>query len=165
MTATKRPTSTRKKRSRKKPQNKVVFYVAEIESWDWGFLFGLAGRPREADPYHDFRHLTLKGKLLRPSKYEGQSIEMRCIPDPDLNAGAREERSPIAAGSIDIYGGEMSALFGVPLDVLPSLLTMLTAEKLRYAILQGGPMRYRKTSLTSIRLEMNITEDDLWEEE
>ena len=55
----------------------------------------------------------------------------------------------------------MSGVFSMPSDALPSLLTMATAGRLRYVVMQGEKLRYGQASMKSFRFEMKIDEDDL----
>lgn len=52
-----KPKATGKKKRRRAPREEIVDYVVEIDGWDWGYSLSLNTMPREADPYHEFRHL------------------------------------------------------------------------------------------------------------
>lgn len=49
----------------------------------------------------------------------------------------------------------------MPADVLSPLLTMLTAGKIKYVVLQGAKLRYGRGQLDHYSLEMTMNEDDL----
>lgn len=161
MTKALRTTPKRKKRRTDKPSNEIVFYVVEIESWDWSFWFGVSNMPEYDGPYDDYRHLNIFGKVLRPQKYAGEQIRVSFLPNEHLNRGQREKSDPIAIGSIEARKGKMSAVVSMPADVLPALLTMATADQLRYIVMDGEKPRYGHGSLKSFRLDMTYDEDDL----
>jgi len=78
-----------------------------------------------------------------------------------LNEGQRERDSPIGIGSLNLHRRHLQGIFPMPADALPMLLTMLTADKLRYVVMSGEQMRYGHARIQSFRMEMSIDEDDL----
>jgi hypothetical protein len=62
-------------------------------------------------------------------------------------------------GSMNLHR-EAQAIFSLPADALPSLLTMLIGEKFRHIVLHGTSLRYQQASAHSFRFEMQINEDD-----
>jgi hypothetical protein len=60
------PKARRKKRPRRSPEE-IVNYIVAIEDWDWGYSFSLNAERQPMDPYHEFRHLQIRGRLLQPS--------------------------------------------------------------------------------------------------
>jgi hypothetical protein len=57
----------KRKRRRRAPRAEYVDYVVEIESWDWSYWLALNMERHPLDPYHEHRHLQIKGRLLRPT--------------------------------------------------------------------------------------------------
>ncbi|MCA6098156.1 hypothetical protein [Bradyrhizobium australafricanum] len=55
------PKPTRKKRKRR-PHEEDVYFVVAIEDWDWGYSLSLNTDKKAIDPYHEFRHLHLRGR-------------------------------------------------------------------------------------------------------
>lgn len=148
-------------RPRRKPEDESIYYVVQIDDWEWGFSFGINSMRDRDDPYHDFRHLNLTGKLLRPAKVKANAVRLVLMPDERLNREARQRQVPITVGSLNLHRGQLEALLPIPADVLASLLTMASAEKLRFAVLHGGKLRYGHAGARNFRLEMSIDEDDL----
>lgn len=151
----------KRKKRRRKPREATVYYVFEINDWEWSFSFGINTMKDERDPYMDFRHLHLRTKLMRPSKLSVSESELVFLPRDDLKQAGRERDQPKAVGSLELYRGNLRGLFSIPSDVLSLLLQMLTANRLRFAVLQGAKLRYGHTMVQSFRLEMTIGADDL----
>lgn len=154
-------TPARKKRTRGRPRVENVYYVVAVEDWDWSLWFGVSNMPEREGPYDDYRHLNLRGQLLHPSKLKCETVELHFLPDKRLNEGARERNQPLSIGHLRFRSGHMYGVVSMPADALPLLLTLATAEKLRYVVMQGDRLRYGNASVKSFRVEMSIDEDDL----
>lgn len=154
--------TAQRKCARRRTRVDPVYYVVEIQDWDWSFSFGVTKPPLREGPYGDYRHLVVKGKLLRPSKVKTETVELSFLPDQKLNEGRREhDPPPPSIGALSLHRGHLSGVFGLPADALPLLLTMATAGHLRYVILLGAPFRYGHASIKNFRFEMKVEEDDL----
>ncbi|MEN5247277.1 hypothetical protein [Brucella pseudintermedia] len=151
----------RKKRKPGRPRVETVYYVLEIADWEWSFMFGANVAIDRDGPYSDYRHLQLRGTMLRPAKIKAETVELVFLPDRRLNEGERERDRPIGIGSLNLHRGHLQGIFPMPSDVLPLLLTMLTADKLRYVVMSGEKMRYGNARIQNFRMEMSIDEDDL----
>lgn len=56
---------TKRKTLRKRTSNEEVKYVIEINSWDWGFWFGVTNTPHiSGGHYDDYRHLEISGTFV-----------------------------------------------------------------------------------------------------
>ena len=159
-----KPATTRKRS--KASGDDVAYYVVEISDWDWSFSFGVGWR-RDIDrgPYSDYRHLAVKGKLLRPSTIKADGAELTFLPSPDLNASERSRDEPKAVGSFQIHDRTFKPLLEMPADALAPVLQMLIAGKFRYVVMNGGKPHYRQGSIRSYRFEMTVSDDDLPAEE
>lgn len=155
----------RRKRPQGRPKNDPVYYVVAVEDWDWGFWFGVSNMPERNGPYDDYRHLNLRGRLLRPAKLKCEKVELHILPDKRLDEGVREQNRPVSIGHINLRKARMDGILSMPADALPLLLTLATAEKLRFMVMQGERLRYGSAAIKSFRVEMNIGEDDLPDEE
>ena len=110
MTTAPKKSPVRKKRARR-PRVDPVYYVVEIQEWDWSFWFGVSNMPERNGPYDDYRHLVLYGKLLRPSKVKAESVELSFLPNQHLNEGQRERDQPRSVGHHHLPRGSMSGVF------------------------------------------------------
>jgi len=165
MTEKTRAAPKSRKRRTRKPRGEVVFYVVEIESWDWSFWFGVSNMPELDGPFDDYRHLNMLGRMIRPAKYAGQQIRVSFLPNENLNPDRREKLKPKAIGGITTRKGDLSAVLSMPADVLPALLTMAMADRLHYLTMDGEKPRYGQGELKSFRLDMTYDEDGLPDEE
>jgi hypothetical protein len=149
----------KRKRSVRKPE--AVYYVLEISGWEWSFSFGINSMKYRDDPYSDFRHLHLYGELMRPTNIKPETARLILLPDERYNRDARERHTPISVGSLSLHRGLFEGLLSIPADSLSSLLAMLTANKFKFAVLNGDRLRYGRAPVRNFRLEMRIDEDDL----
>jgi hypothetical protein len=159
-----KPRAARKKKRRRAPREEFVEYVVEITAWDWGYSLSLnasTGKYRDDDPYLEFRHLQITGKLLRPTGLKTDRVEVSLLPSNDMSEERRKDYKPLALGGLEAYPDRMTASLGIPADVLSPILQMLIAKQCRFMLLRGTKFRYRSARLTGIRLEMALTEDDM----
>ena len=104
------------------------------------------------DPYLDFRHLELRGTLLRPSRIKADEVEVTFLPDRRLNESERKRDQPQSVGSFHIHRGALRFLIPMPADALPCVLQMMIAGRMRYVEMDGDRPRYRQGRIRSYRL-------------
>lgn len=155
--------ATKTRRRRRREQDEPRTYVVRIEDWEWSLSFGVNNMSHRTDPYSDFRHLALRGKLLRPTNLKAETAELTLLPDPRLNWDQRQEDDSRCVGSLDLYDGQLRGLLSLPSDALPSVLQMLIGERLHYAVITGDKLRYRKGLVSYFSLNMSVDEDELAE--
>jgi hypothetical protein len=80
MAAEPKPKAAAKKKRRRAAREEFVDYVVEIEGWDWGYSLSLNTEKHPVDPYHEFRHLQITGKLLRPAGLKTDMVEVSLLP-------------------------------------------------------------------------------------
>jgi hypothetical protein len=107
----------RKKRGRK-PREEFVDYIVAIEGWDWSYSLSLNSDRRAVDPYHEFRHLEIRG-VLHPTGLKTDRFELTLLPSYDVDLEARKRSSPLCVGSLDAYGDRLAGLMSIPADALP----------------------------------------------
>jgi hypothetical protein len=110
------------------------YYVLPIRAWHWDYMFGLnTSKWRPDEVYADYRHLIVQGELARPRSIAGHQIELAFVPSPDLFDHPSRQQRPSGVGSISRNRGwdVMHGILSMPQNVLPSLLPMLIAERLR----------------------------------
>jgi hypothetical protein len=127
----------------------------------WGYSFSLNTQRQPVDPYNEYRHLQITGKLLQPSGMKSDKVEMSLLPSFDMGVKQRKDFKPIALGSLDAYPDRIDGHVGIPQDALPPILQMLIAGQFRFMLLRGSKFRYRSARLHSLRLEMKLSEDDM----
>jgi hypothetical protein len=155
-----KPKAARKKKIRQAPREEIVQYVVVIESWDWGYSLFLNDERRPTDPYHEFRHLLITGRLLRPAGLKTDRVEISLLPTHDMGEEKRKAYEPIALGSLEALPDLIRGSIGIPADALSPILQMLIAKEFKFVLMTGSKFRHRSARLTGLRLEMKLTEDD-----
>jgi hypothetical protein len=156
-----KPKAVRKKKRRRVPQEEFVDYVVEIEGWDWGYSLSLDTSKDPDDPYHEFRHLQITGKLERPAGLKTDAVEVSLLPSSAMSEERRKDYKPRALGGLEVHPDMIRGSIGIPMDVLSPILQMLIAGYLKFVLLTGSRFRHRSARLTGLRLAMKLTEDDL----
>jgi hypothetical protein len=75
----------KRKRRRRAPRREFIDYIVAIDGWDWSYSLSLNEEKQPVDPYHEFRHLTITGKLLRPTGLKADRVEVRLLPSIRMN--------------------------------------------------------------------------------
>lgn len=146
-------TAARKQR-RRRPEEEIETYRIAIDDWSWDFTFGQAFDRLSAAPHADYRHLTVKGHLLDMPRVKADAVELTFMPDSRLNPGAEAAGASGPAGGLHLWRGTLAGLLSMPMDILPSLLTMLIGERLRFVTLTGARLRYGRAQVRHYRLAM-----------
>jgi hypothetical protein len=155
------PAKKAHKRRRRKPQDGPVWYVVAIESWEWSLSFGIDRTRYASEPYTDFRHLHLFGKLVRPSRLQASDARIVLIPDASYNRCNWGQKPDLAVGGISLYRGAFEALCSIPADALAPLLTVLAGDRIKYVTFQGAKFRYGSARVDNFRFDTEMATDDL----
>jgi hypothetical protein len=156
-----KPKAVKKKERRRPPPEEFVEYIVEITRWDWGYSLSLNTTKYPDDPYYEFRHLQITGRMLRSPGLKTDAVEVTLLPSSGMSEERRKEYKPIALGALDVYPDMIRGSIGIPADALPPILQMLIAKEFKFVLLRGSKFRYRSARLTGLRLEMKLNEDDL----
>jgi hypothetical protein len=132
-----------------------------IDGRDWGCSLSLNTLRHEADPYNEFRHLKVMGRMLWPKGLETDQVEVSLLPSFDMGEERRKDFKPIALGGLEAYPDRIDGHVGIPADALPPILQMLIAGRFKFVLMRGSKFHYRSARLVSLRLEMKQTEDDI----
>src|SRR5258705_2379607 len=132
MVAEPKTNAAKKKKRRRVPREEFVDYVAAIEDWGWSYSLLLNTEKHPVDPYHEFRHLVIIGRLLRPTGLKTDKVEVSLLPSVEMNHGQRGDHEPLALGSLACPSSFSLNLFRVQLWPL-RLVT--SPEPMRFAIL------------------------------
>jgi hypothetical protein len=93
-----------KKKRKGRPRDERVQHVIEFVDWEWDYMFGIEIPGRFSDgPYMDYRHLNIKGKLLRPTSIarKAPTADVTCSPDHRLSESeSRRKHEPKMVGVI-----------------------------------------------------------------
>jgi hypothetical protein len=153
-----KPTTPPKKRWRK-PREEFVDYIMTIEGWDWSYSLSLNQERHPIDPYHEFRHLQIRGRLLHPTGLKTDRAEVTLLPSFDLDQEARKQFKPLCVGSLEANGQRIAGLISIPMDALPPILQMLIGARFKFIAMGGTRFRHRRAMLHRFRLEMTM--DDM----
>ncbi|QND73394.1 hypothetical protein [Tardiphaga robiniae] len=156
-----KPKAPSKAKRRRKPPEEFVDYIIWIESWDWSYSLSLNTDRRAVDPYHEFRHLQISGRLLHPKGLKTDRVEITLLPSYDLLPSAGKKRQPRCVGSLDVHDDRIAGLVSIPMDALPPILQMLMKGHFRIVEMRGARFRYHQALCNSFRLEMKLDKDDL----
>jgi hypothetical protein len=104
---------------------------------DWGYSLSLNTDRQPIDPYHEFRHLRLRGRLLHPKGLRTDRIELTFLPSKDLGSEPRKALRPLGVGSLDGYGDPITGLLPLPEDALPPILQMMMGDRFRFVVMHG----------------------------
>jgi hypothetical protein len=121
--------AAKRKKRRLVPREEIVQYVVAIEGWDWGYSLFLNDERRPTDPYHEFRHLQITGRLLRPAGLKTDRVEVSLLPTNDMSEEKRKAYEPIALGSLEALPGVIRGSIGIPPDALSPILQMLSKRQ------------------------------------
>ncbi|MBX6741134.1 MAG: hypothetical protein IRY87_03685 [Acetobacteraceae bacterium] len=162
----KRPPAKRKAGRRPRARPTVEYYVIQIERWDWSFSFGInPNRKHFLEPYSDYRHLTVEGRLLRPKAAKAETAALTFLPRLDLDLAAVAKLStsvePKGVGSAHARAGAFQALLPMPHDVLAALLTALAAGRLQYVTLEGDPLFRGEATIRRFSFQADHDPEDL----
>ncbi|TYL84715.1 hypothetical protein [Bradyrhizobium cytisi] len=148
-------------KSRRKAREEIVDYIVAIEDWDCGYSFSLNVERLPIDPYHEFRHLQIKGRLLTPAGLKVETAEISLLPSSDLVEERRKDLTPVALGSLTVGPDGILGNIGIPWDALTPILQMLIAGRFKFVLMRGTRFRHRTAKLNSLRIETRLTEDDV----
>jgi hypothetical protein len=139
----------------------IAWYVMPIADWNWTLSFGVTGGRRPSEPYTDFRHLQLRGTLLQPRRVNAKSVELTLMPDARLNRGDWPDspRPPVGSLTLNLSLDRLlQGLLPMPADALEPVLVLLSADRVKFVVLDGDPLRHRRALIGHYRLEMSYDE-------
>jgi hypothetical protein len=154
-----------KKRRRGRPRDERVDHVIEFVDWEWNYMFGIdTTKGLLAGPYIDFRHLNIKGKILRPTSIKAPIADVTCFPDYRLSeSDSRQKHEPKAVGYISHRGKDYRASLHLPADAFGLVLQMMIAGKYRYLSIEAEKSFRGEAMVRHFRFTGSLDEDDLAE--
>ena len=148
-------------KKRRTPQRDMpVYYVVQISCWDWSYSLSLNATRYRQGPYLEFRHLHIWGTLLLPSKLKPDTVELTFMPDILLPAETSQEPPPRAVGSLELRGADLMGYLSMMSDALGPVMQMLIADRTKFVVMNGEPMRYRKALLHGYSLDSHFEPED-----
>lgn len=156
------PTSGKPKNGRRRASAPSIWFVVAVESWQWGFSFGVEKRSERDDPYSDYRHLHVRGNVVKPTNTRAKYANVVFVPSQSLNQSDRADRIPLSVGHLHSYRGVLDVDLSMPADVLPSLLAVFAADRVRHLVFEGTGTR-ADANIVGYSVETSLTEEDLAE--
>jgi hypothetical protein len=135
-----------RKKQRRKPVLLFAYYHVQITGWDWNYSLSVSVPKWEDTQFADYRHLLIRGTLLRPRKIKAETVELTFIPERGLAELKRghDDAHPRSVGSLNIQDTRLVGYLSMPTDALDPVLQMLIADRFKYVLLNGEAMRWRK---------------------
>jgi hypothetical protein len=148
-----------KTRKRKKHRGRYerVHFTMPIGRWEWDYGYGINRLKKWVRGHFlENRDLKVRGRLIRPHDLAGTPVCLWFLTFDAQNAHYVEP--PTSVGSLhwdrETKGYEVR-LF-MPRDVLPSLLPLLIAEKLRYVVFHGSPLVRGQCEIEGYQFEAEV---------
>ena len=157
------PVRTRQRGRSCRPPPEACRYLVAIEDWDWSLRFGVSDRRYQAQPFGDYRHLQIRGPLLRPHLATVRAVELTLLPETKLGSEDWPDGWPTGAGSLSLnphLGHLLQGLLSFPADALAPILTMMATGRFKYVLLDGAPLRHRRAPIRHYRLAMGYDEEE-----
>ncbi len=133
--------------------------IAEIESWEWDYHFGVTKGPGSSDQWQrqEFRHLYFRGNLIRPSRFKLRKIKLTLIPD-----GRDVDGTPSgpSIGHLGRSRSQWEPLIGIPTSALSPILAVV--DFYRLFVLEVGP-DLRSADIRSFSLRKTVDDEELLE--
>lgn len=144
--ATMRSRAQKRKAGKVKVKQRGVHYVMQIDNWDWSFSYGVNRISYFTDLYADYRHLNVSGKLLRPKKVAGDTIQITFVMNRSAEKLDLTQANPEVRKHLDAFGigalhsrkGKSESVLPMPADALQPNLAMFIAGKMRFVVLDGS---------------------------
>ncbi|WP_426421768.1 hypothetical protein [Bradyrhizobium genosp. A] len=152
--------ASRKVKRRRKLTEEIIDYIVYIENWNFTYWLAINTLRNALDPYHEHRHVEIKGRLLRPTGLKTDHMEVSLFPSISLEEERRKVLKPIAVGAIETYPERLVASLSIPSDALRPILQMLIAGRLKFVVMRGSKFRYRSARLHSYSLGTKLEEDE-----
>jgi hypothetical protein len=152
-----------KLKRRGRPELSTSYYILKITDWDWSYHFGVNAARHDDRPYSDYRHLLVRGEVLRPSKLrqKAEAVEVTFL--PDVSQADLEERGgalSLSVGYLQVHNKIPTGGISMATDTLGLVMQMLIAESFKFIVLYGDPMRYRQARIRSYHFETQLNPND-----
>lgn len=117
-------------------------FEIEATAWSWSYSLSVNTEPRPFDPLplSEFRQLRLMARLLSPNLKRCERVEVMLMPDRNLDLS----RETSAVGGAGLHAGRLQVFLTIPLDVLPLVLSCLSAGRLPRISARSNAFRYNR---------------------
>jgi hypothetical protein len=135
-----------------------VQYDVRLTDWRWEYGFSVGaplGHGLPLEPYFDNREIELFGVPIRPNGLKAEAAKIRLsffVEVEDVKGRA----PPPSIGDLYLKDALLEAYVVMPTDVLPSLLTMLTADRFKRVSIAAPKLHYRTSKIQRVRFHRNL---------
>jgi hypothetical protein len=155
--------SMAKKKQRGRPVLSMEYYIVQITEWDWSYSFSVNVPKWDDRRYSNYRHLLVRGNVLLPSSLmaKAETAELTFMPDvreADFEPGDRAP--PRGVGHLNIHNRLLSGGFSMAADGLEPVMQMLLADRVKYVVMHGESMRYRKALIRHYQLVSQLDPEE-----
>ena len=159
----KQPGRRRKTRRRKKDER--CSYVIEAQHWSMHYSLSLNDFPKFlSGTYLESLNLEITGTIREPSKYADNQVELKLLGDRSIISRIAEreepETKPNGIGSITLRGEQREFLVILPIDVLPTIKSLLEAKEIRFIRFYGLMPKYGSANIDSMYLLKTYSVDE-----
>lgn len=152
-----------KLKRRGRPELPTSCYILKITDWDWSYHFGANAVRQDDRRYSDYRHLLVRGEVLRPSKLrqKAEAVEVTFLPDvSQADLEERGEEPSLSVGYLQVHNKILTGGISMATYALGLVIQMLIAGRFKFIVLYGDPMRYRQARIRSYHFETQLNPDD-----
>lgn len=124
-----------KTKRRGRPELSTSYYILQITDWDWSYHFGVNAARHDDRRYSDYRHLLVRGEVLRPSKLRQKAEAVDVTFRPDVSQADLEERGgepSLSVGYLQVHNKILTGGISMATDALGLVMQMLIAERFKF---------------------------------
>ncbi|RXT40267.1 hypothetical protein [Bradyrhizobium betae] len=123
-----------KTKRRGRPELSTSYYILQITDWDWSYHFGVNAARHDDRRYSDYRHLLVRGEVLRPSKLrqKAEAVEVTFL--PDVSQADLEQRGgepSLSVGYWQVHNKILTGGISMATDALGLVMQMLIAGRFK----------------------------------
>ncbi|MCW7545393.1 hypothetical protein N7I30_16460 [Aurantimonas litoralis] len=146
---------------RERRNHELVHFDVRLTDWRWEYGFAVAaplGRESPRKPYFDNRQIELYGVPIRPHGLRADAALFRLLFLVDMKE-VEGSSPPPSIGDLNLYDGLLKAFVVLPIDVLSSVLVMLTANKFKRVSIWAPKLHYGKSQIAAFHFCRNIDDE------
>lgn len=149
------------RKKRRKPADPIVWYAMRVEEWNFDYHFGHIVFRHDPNPYRQFTTIEITGTPIRPIGLKADKAVLSISDGATLNEWNQKQGvTKHLIGLLDLIDGTLRGHLSIPPDALPSLLQLLIAGELRYAVLRGSKLRYRSAHIIDCQFSRSLDETE-----
>jgi hypothetical protein len=141
----------RKSAGKRSHHDEIIWYGIRTESWKWHYHLRPALPKLEPERFRGYAHIEIFGEPFRPTKLKAKRAEL-------IIYGHEQDGDSDTIGLLTLIEETLQAVVWMPVEAMSSVLQMLIANELHYAVLRGERLRYRRGLIRDLDLSRAIDE-------